>query len=735
MGLNYHDDIDEARSRIQAPEEMLGKGLLQPNNCLNSGARKNMFGIQFEHALNLMKPEIPYLSTGYEIRFGDESSSIVKADADYEVVDKIFKFESYKDQHYWLIVRNIHTGQLGVIERMPSCNYLTESYGYLYNNTILDNLDVGYEVPKDELLRKSTAFDEYGNRCDGTNLLAAYIAQNASMEDGIVISRSAAVKLASPLVKKVSIIINDNDIPLNLYGDNSIYKSFPDIGEDVKGGILCGIRRENIDDCLFVQSKERLRNLLMSDEKFTVEGKVVDIDINSNNPESIQGKIHNSQINYYLQNKYRYMSEFVTSINRLKSKGYTDLSYDLNELYSTFKDELNHASYIKDKVFSGTIIEMFILEESVPSVGDKITNRYGGKGVISKIVEDEDMPFIQTHTGEIKHLQVCMNSSTCVNRLNPGQLMEVSLNHISAQIVDFIKVGVMDTDDAISMICKFLSFSSQTQAEYIYNALYKASPEDREQFVNDVKETGNILISNKPIAESMTLDKLNEIYKAFPFIQQDELYVPMAGSNGVKRFIKAYRQLVVGHEYFYRLKQYAEEKFSVTSMSSTNITGENTKNKAKKNFRSIHASTPIRFGEMETEDFAHMGMDWVVSNLMIHSVSPQARRLVENIYTKDPYNIDIKLDGESRNRSAEKLNAYLKAMGLKLVFIKKKKQFKPALMYVAITYADKPLIAPIQYVSEAEQGFNIQEYSEKLIKSDEEFKGRAVYYEAIEYDH
>ena len=213
MGLNYHDDIDEARSRIQAPEEMLGKGLLQPNNCLNSGARKNMFGIQFEHALNLMKPEIPYLSTGYEIRFGDESSSIVKADADYEVVDKIFKFESYKDQHYWLIVRNIHTGQLGVIERMPSCNYLTESYGYLYNNTILDNLDVGYEVPKDELLRKSTAFDEYGNRCDGTNLLAAYIAQNASMEDGIVISRSAAVKLASPLVKKVSIIINDNDIP------------------------------------------------------------------------------------------------------------------------------------------------------------------------------------------------------------------------------------------------------------------------------------------------------------------------------------------------------------------------------------------------------------------------------------------------------------------------------------------------------------------------------------------
>ena len=29
---------------------------------------------------------------------------------------------------------------------------------------------------------------------------------------------------------------------------------------------------------------------------------------------------------------------------------------------------------------------------------------------------------------------------------------------------------------------------NKEQAEYIYNALYKASPEDGEQFVNDVKE-------------------------------------------------------------------------------------------------------------------------------------------------------------------------------------------------------------------------------------------------------
>lgn len=730
--LNFHDEINEAKERISSPEQMLGKGLLEPNNNLNSGSRKIMFGIQLEHALNLMYPEVAYLSTGYEIRFGDRSSSLIKAKSDFEVMDKIYKFETVKDQHYWLITRNLNTNELDVIERIPY-NHLTESYGYMYNNTILDNLDLGYEVPKDEILRKSTAFDEYGNRCDGTNLLTAYIASNKSMEDGIIISESAAKKLTAPLIKKVTIVVNDNDIPLNLYGDDSMYKSFPDINEEIKDGILCGIRRENMEDCLFAQSKERLKNILMSDEKFTVEGSVIDIDIYSNNPESIMTKHHNSQINYYLQNKIRYMSEFVDGINKLKSKGYNKMSYKLQKTYSTFVAELNKTPYIKDKVYSGTIIEIHVLEESVPMVGDKITNRYGGKGVISKIFPDDEMPYIETWYGP-KPIDMMMNSSTCVNRLNPGQLMEVSLSHIGMEIVEFIRTGVMDTDEAINLICKFISFTSEDQAKYIYNALYKASPEDREGFVRDVEEKGCIYLSNKPISESVSLDLLNEIYKAFPFVKQKDVFVPMVGSDGTKRFIKAYRTIVPGYEYVYRLKQYAEEKFSVTSMSSTNITGENTKNKANKNFRSIHASTPVRFGDMETGDFAHLGMDWVVSTLMIHSVSPQARRLVEHILTKDPYNVDIKLDEKSRNRNAEKLNAYLKTMGLKLVFIKKKKEYKPAILYQAVTYENKPLIQPIQYVSEEERGFNIIEYSNKLAQAEEEFAKRPVYYEAISYE-
>ena len=46
------------------------------------------------------------------------------------------------------------------------------------------------------------------------------------------------------------------------------------------------------------------------------------------------------------------------------------------------------------------------------------------------------------------------------------------------------------------------------------------------------------------------------------------------------------------------VKQYAEEKFSATSLSATNIRNENTKSRVKKDFRELYPNTPIRFGKL-----------------------------------------------------------------------------------------------------------------------------------------
>ena len=79
---------------------------------------------------------------------------------------------------------------------------------------------------------------------------------------------------------------------------------------------------------------------------------------------------------------------------------------------------------------------------------------------------------------------------------------------------------------------------------------------------------------------------------------------------------------------------------------------------------------------MEIDDLSHLGMEHVINILMIHSVSPHARRLCEKMLTGDPFDVDIRLDDESTNRNVEILNTYFKAKGIKLTFEKILKEYK-----------------------------------------------------------
>lgn len=732
--LNFEEKMQEEIARIKSPEQILGKCLDQPFTTANSGSRKILYSTQKEHALPLLNPDIPIIQTGFENRFGDYSSSIIKLDdADYEVMAKISKFSRNPNHHYHLIVKNAKTNKLDVLTRI-SYYHSTESYGYLYNNTIMDKLDIDYTIKQGTIVRSSQAYDNYMNRADGVNLITAYICRDKTMEDGIQISESAALKLASPLISKIQIPLNDNDIILNLYGDDTQYLGMPFVGEKVKNGIICAIRRENNDDSLYTQSREMLKRILMSDTKYVTSGDVtiIDLDIFSNNPETLRDRHSNNQLNYYYEDKQRYLYEVIRTVEALKSKGYNELSFELESLYVECKREFGGTEFMKEKSYSGTIIELTILERNIPGVGDKVSNRYGGKGVISEVVPDHLMPILKD-TGE--HIEICFNSSTCVNRLNDGQLKETSLTHIGARVLQFVQLAYKnDTDAALSEIIKFVSMCSPTQGNQLNKMMEYYSNEDKDIFLQSMYDEGNIILSLLPASESLTLDDLDRIYKEFPYATQHQMLSPIIDSNGNIRYVNARRPLVCGKMYIYRLKQYAEEKFSVTSLSSVNIRNENTRSKSSKNFKSLHSNTPIKFGDMESGDLGHVTMEFVISALMIHSVSPQARRLAEQMLTDNPYDIDIKLNDNSVNRSAQIANIYLKSMGYRLKFLKKKKKITRGVLTKGVTYhwGDKSLRNGVMYVDKAESGFDIDKDFRKM--SDTEKVKRGVYYDGITYD-
>jgi DNA-directed RNA polymerase beta subunit len=668
--INIDKQIEESIKNLPDYNYMLGRTLMQPFKPANSGSRALMYAVHSEHLMVPTNGEVPNIQTGFETEFGRSSSSYIAADSDLKVLYKIPKFE-FNPNHYYLIVQDMKTGVFDVLERV-TYKHSTESYGYIWDSSRMDRLKVGDVIHEGDIIKTSIGFDEYGNKMNGVNLVTMYLSCAQNMEDSIIISESASKKLETSLVKNTSVPINDNDILLNLYGDANQYKTFPDVGEKVKNGIFCSIRRMENENVLYSLSQQRLRDIMISDRNILMDGTVADIDVYCNNPDALGDSHYNQQLYFYYKQSMEFCRKVNDIVGPIKMDSNCKTTNRLNELYARCRDTIAGKQFFKDRVFNNVSMEVTVVQQLLMEPGDKMCDRYGGKGIVSKIVKDEMMPVLDNG----KRVEVIKNQSTCINRENVGQLHEQSLSFISMRLIDYFKTGVFSYPEMAEMWYEFVSMIDKDEAEHMLSCFNLQDEWESRMFMESVFDDDAIIISSPPFTTPVNIDLIADIYKKFPFIKPYTVKVPMEDSNGNIRYVKTRRPMVIGKIYNYRLKQYAEEKFSVTSLSATNLKNLNTRSKANKVYETKFTKTPIMFGPMESGDLAHLGMQYVVMNLMLYSSSPQARRLFEQLLIGDPYNIDIKLDKDSKNRNAEIINALFKTMGIKLVFEKIPKQKK-----------------------------------------------------------
>ena len=689
---NIDRHIDAASKKFNNDmEKMIGVGLNMPYEAENSAARKNMYSSQYQQHVCLVRQEIPYVETAYENKFGQASSSFIKADRDWRVFAKIEKFSNKPGHHYYLILIDEYNN-MDVIERISYCHN-SETYGFLYDNEYLDSLKTGAVIYKGDTLKKSKSFDEFNNFSSGVNLNVMYVADSRTTEDAIQASKYAKKKLARTEFKDVTILINDNDIPLNLYGDANSYKFIPDIGEEVKNGILCGTRTEKNDEAFFAQAAERLRVPMINDVTFKAKGQVVDINVYCNKDIATSSNgIYEGQLAFYANDYKRFCNEMVNLLKNYIDNTDYHISYELGELYTMCEDVVKGKQFFKDNAFSNIIVEIKLFEEAELEEGDKITSRHGGKGVISKIVDDDLMPRIEG-TGE--RVDIIWNLATCFNRENVGQLFELSTNFISKNIVNRMLKGNYDVEDCISIIHKFYNYLSPEFANAFLEEITNNPPEiphrelypsklgydDYSEYISDsdartidtlssvlTEDMDGLYVALKPISEALTFERLVEMYNDYSWIKPSFLEVPVIGSRGQVRFVKSQKPCIVAKQYIYRMKQNAEEKHSATSLSATNIRNMNSKSKASKMYIRIHSNTPIRFGEMESNIFKAMGAEIDCINMMLYSNSPIGRRDTAQMLTT--YTFNVTLSEDAKSRSAEILNSIIKAMGVKFVFEK-----------------------------------------------------------------
>ena len=668
--IDYITELDKLDEKYKGKIDIIGITALTFPAYVSSN-RAIMFASHMKQWLTLKNKEMPRLLSGHENIVGNYSSH--RRDLEYsgEVTAKIQKFESNPNSIYFLFIYDKDADMYHVEIKKVGVE-TTERFGFHINNDKMDSLEVGDKVNKGEVLWKSNSYDEDCNYGYGRNARCMWSSDLWTIEDGITMRKGFADGFISYEEETVRVSVNDNDYFLNLYGDSKEYKCFPGIGEGINGNILCATSRKINSQVLFDMKKSNLCCVDGLDDrvyyaKSEHNARVVDFDIFSNHTlEEIPETDQNLQIIAAIKNQTRFYQEVYDTCMEIKQSGskYDDdigfwldrsrLMLGVAEGKIKFRDN--------NRSFANLIIDFKLERETGVEVGNKFVGRYGNKGVISRIVPDDEMPFDE----DGKPVDMIFNTLGIINRLVGMPLYEVAFNNVSNQIAKKIEsLKTMKEKEALLM--HYLSFYDDNHFYTKYKAYYDGlSKEEKKQEFEDIKKNG-IYISLPPLWEKECLfDKLKRLHETFPFVTPTkELYVKQFG-----RIIKIMKPVVVGEQYIIKLKQSSKKGFSARSLGFINMKGLPDKTDRAKNNLQNYSTTPIKNGINDVNNFSIGVDDYELARLhLYYRNSVVGRREVSKLLTENVLDFeDFDLKHSFTNRNVEILNTLMMCCGKKIVF-------------------------------------------------------------------
>jgi len=285
-------------------------------------------------------------------------------------------------------------------------------------------VSVGQKVKHGSVLADSN-YTKNGDLALGKNLKIGYVAYHGlNSNDAVVISNSAANKMTSQtLVKKV--IPLDPDTHLSKKKHNA---NFPKLF--TKG------QYDKIDDGLIrpgmkVSHGDPIATVLRKSQP-TIENQMF-------------GRIHKSL-------RRQYSDDTLTWDKETEGE-------------------------VVDVVKSPKQVTITVKTNSPLKLGDKVANRYGGKGVVSKILDDEEM--LQDDKG--KPLDMLWTSVGVVSRINPSQVVETALAKVAEKTGKQVRIP---------------SFQKVNNVKFARDMLKKHGLKDKETLTDPIsgKKIPNIMV-------------------------------------------------------------------------------------------------------------------------------------------------------------------------------------------------------------------------------------------------
>lgn len=286
---------------------------------------------------------------------------------------------------------------------------------------------IGQKVSKKQIIAEGSGVKD-GVLSTGLNMLCGFFGwKGFNFEDGMVISESAAKRFTSVHQEEHNVYISEDD-EVGFIAKLGDYVN--------KGDVLLTYSTTLYD----TQTLKHLR---------ADGGKIVNIEIYSNLPEE--------QIPEAIGPTYE---EFKDRYIRLNGK------YPIG----SFKE--------RGKPFKGILLKFLIKQELELQKGDKLNNRAFNKGVVAIIEKDENMPVLP----DGRRLEMIYSTLSVINRMNPGQLMELHTSMIAKELsnialsksrIEFINkysavLDLLDNTDG-----KHYSKSSVTKMKSMSDVMYR----------------------------------------------------------------------------------------------------------------------------------------------------------------------------------------------------------------------------------------------------------------------
>ncbi|WP_062107682.1 DNA-directed RNA polymerase subunit beta [Bacillus niameyensis] len=353
----------------------------------NDDSNRALMGANMQRqAVPLMNPEAPFVGTGMEYVSAKDSGAAVICKHDGIV-------EHVEAREVW--VRNIAEvdGQevKGDLRKYRMQKFIRSNQGTCYNQRPI--VSVGDRVTKGEILGDGPSM-ELGELALGRNVLVGFMTwEGYNYEDAIIMSERL---VKDDVYTSIHIEEYESEARDTKLGPEEMTRDIPNVGEDAL---------RNLDDRGIIRIGAEVKDGDLLVGKVTPKG-VTELTAEERLLHAIFGE------------KAREVRD--TSLRVPHGGG--GIVLDVKVFTREDGDELPPGV--------NQLVRVYIVQKRKISEGDKMAGRHGNKGVISKILPEEDMPFMPDGTP----IDIMLNPLGVPSRMNIGQVLELHLGMAARQL-------------------------------------------------------------------------------------------------------------------------------------------------------------------------------------------------------------------------------------------------------------------------------------------------------------